>query len=248
MHLALVLAGGSAYQNEMTRVLIIGGSAEAWRLARLLPEAAVHLAAPERVPRNWPGQVSRGPVSPAWLADLQVDRVVIAPHPCDAKAIAAALRAAQAVGVPFLNLMRPEWRASARDNWHPIRLAREAKTVIPQGARVLVTLGRDTLPHLNGLRAQCLVRQLGPPGGNFPLRHGRFLPARGPFTVPHELRFLRKERIDWLLLRNAGGQGGWPKLEAARRLGIPVAMIQRPRRPVGPIVTTPEEAMAWTKT
>jgi precorrin-6A/cobalt-precorrin-6A reductase len=231
----------------MTRVLIIGGSAEAWQLARLVPQAQVRLTAPERVPRNWPGVVTRGAVTAQWLRDQAVERVVIAPHPCDAVAVVQATKAAQAAEVPFLHLIRPAWRATRRDRWHVLRSAPQAAQVIPRGARVLVTLGRDTLPQLNGLRAQCLVRQLGAPGGNFPLRQGRFLPAKGPFSIAHEIGFLRRERIDWLLLRNAGGQGGWPKLAAARHLGISVALINRPSLPMGPRVTKVEEAETWLK-
>ena len=92
------------------------------------------------------------------------------------------------------------------------------------------------------------MRRIGAALDPLPLRRGRFLTGEGPFTVTDEVRLLRKERIDWLLVSNAGGTGGWPKLAAARALRLPVAMIDRPRRPGGPRVSTVKEALAWLTT
>lgn len=89
------------------------------------------------------------------------------------------------------------------------------------------------------------MRRIGGGHAALPLWRGRYLHGHGPFAEADEIRVMRKERIDWLLVHNAGGSGGWPKLAAARRLGLPVAMLDRPRRPDGPRVTTVEEALLW---
>ncbi|WP_417210934.1 precorrin-6A/cobalt-precorrin-6A reductase [Antarctobacter sp.] len=227
----------------MDGLVIIGGSVEAMRLAQTVRGARVLLPVPERVTRRWPCPVSVGPITAEALRCARV--VVEAAHPGDAATAFAVAGAARAVGVPHLQLVRPPWRATRRDLWVPLRQPQEAAAVIPAAARVLVATGRDALPRLRNLRAEVLMRRIGDAPEPLPLRRGRFLTGAGPFTVADEIRLLRKERIDWLLVRNAGGTGGWPKLAAARALRLPVAMIDRPRRPGGPRVSTVKEAMAW---
>jgi precorrin-6A/cobalt-precorrin-6A reductase len=229
----------------MKGIVIVGGSAEAHDLAGNLPGAHVLLPGPERVVRRWPGQATRGSLAASEFRALGARVIVEAAHPCDGATAFAVARAARESGVPVLQLVRPPWRASWRDLWVALRNASEAARVIPPGARVLVTTGRDTLPGLRALRAEVLMRRIGRTAAPFPLRRGRYLCAEGPFDEFIERRLLRKERIDWLLVHNAGGGGGWPKLAAARHLGLPVAMLNRPRRPDGPSVQTVREALAW---
>jgi precorrin-6A/cobalt-precorrin-6A reductase len=146
-----------------------------------------------------------------------------------------------------LQVQRKGWHAGRKDRWAFLRHEAEAAQVIEPGARVLTTLGRGGLPKLAALNAHVLARRLRPGGGNFPLKYGRFIDASGPFRRAQEQRFLRKERIDWLLLRNAGGPGGRPKLDAARDLGLRVAMVARSPWPVGARARTIQEALTWLK-
>ncbi len=241
------IPAGLFYGGAMTGIVIIGGAAEAHDLARAMPGAHVRLPSRERVARRWPGMVSFGPVTAEWLRESGARAVVEAAHPCDAETAFAVARAARAAGLPLLQLVRPEWRPMRRDRWVPLRDVRAAAAVIPVSARVLVATGRAALPGLRALRAHVLMRRIGGGQAPLPLRRGRYLPADGPFTVHEEIRLLRRERIDWLMVHNAGGSGGWPKLEAARRLHLPVAMIARPRRPGGPRVATVKEALAWLR-
>ena len=51
--------------------------------------------------------------------------------------------------------------------------------------------------------------------------------------------------IDALVTKNSGGQLVTAKLTAARRLGIPVLMINRPPAPAGPLVSLAAEVLTW---
>ncbi len=228
----------------MNRVLIIGGAREAWDLAQALPGAQVHLPVPERIARHWGRPVTQGDLTERQLDG--VSAVIEAAHPWDAETAAQVAGMCRACRVPHLQLVRPAWRASPRrDRWVHLRDARGARQVLPAGARVFVSAGRQAEPALKGIPATFLLRRIGPPRRRSPLRQGHDLSAQGPFSAAEEIATFRRLRIDWLLVHNAGGAGGWPKLAAARALRLPVAMIDRPRRPLGPRVDSVTEALAW---
>lgn len=218
------------------KVLIIGGSAEARDLpARLAGDAVVMLPAPERVAQRWPVPVVPGLASrDALIARLGygVRVLVDASHPCDAEASRIAFEAARMADVPLIRLERPGWVPTRADHWHPARDEVAAARLVAPGKRVLLATGRQSLSKLKMLsRAYVFARQITDHEDRFPLPNGRFLRGRAPFTVAQEVALLRRLRIDWIILRNAGGAGGWPKLAAARKLGVRVAMLPRPDLP-----------------
>ena len=56
-------------------------------------------------------------------------------------------------------------------------------------------------------------------------------------------------RVDTLITKNSGGQATVAKLAAARALGLPVVMVQRPAVPVGvPEVADVKSAVEWLET
>ena len=65
------------------------------------------------------------------------------------------------------------------------------------------------------------------------------------FTVEGDLALLRRHRIDLILSKNSGGTGAMAKIIAARHLGLPVIMIQRPAIPQRPQVETIAEVIDW---
>lgn len=227
------------------QVVILGGSAEARHLAERLG-ATAQLWLPDRDRITGQGASA----SAALVAQVQsADALVLAPHPCDVESLRLGARLGAQAGVPVLRLARPAWRPTARDHWVHLPSARDAAALIPKGARVLVTLGRPALHELQALRhAVLFVRQLTKHDDPFPLRHGRYLHGIAPFTVTQEIALMRRFRIDAVLTRNAGGPGGWPKIAAARALGLPVYMVGRPRIATGPEVNSVEAAMDWLET
>jgi precorrin-6A/cobalt-precorrin-6A reductase len=90
-----------------------------------------------------------------------------------------------------------------------------------------------------------LCRVIDPPESGFPFENGRFVVGRPPFSVQEEVDFFRSEGIDWIVVKNSGGERSKSKLIAARQLGLPVAMIERYAVPECEIVSDAEEACAW---
>ncbi len=63
---------------------------------------------------------------------------------------------------------------------------------------------------------------------------------------PSEEAFLADaSAIDVIVSKNSGGTATYPKIAAARRLRLPVVMIDRPHKPHGVALDSPEAAMHW---
>ncbi|MHA6344159.1 precorrin-6A/cobalt-precorrin-6A reductase [Roseivivax sp. CAU 1761] len=227
-------------------VLVIGASQEARQLARSLPGARLRLPATGRAVPGAP-PAATGPIDAEWLGGQGVVAVIEAAHPFDTETAHAAARAARGLGLPHLQLVRPPWRPGAGAFWHRLRHAGEAARVLPRGARLFAATGREDLAALRRLPVATYLRVVSDDRAG---RLGRvaFVPGRPPFDLGSEMRLFRALGIEALLLRNAGGPGAEPKLRAAERLGLRVAMIDRPARPAGPRAASVKEALRWLQT
>ena len=62
------------------------------------------------------------------------------------------------------------------------------------------------------------------------LPDSHILAARGPFTLEENLAVLRRYAIRSMVTKDGGAAGGFPeKLEAARRCGVAVILVRRPK-------------------
>jgi precorrin-6A/cobalt-precorrin-6A reductase len=89
-----------------------------------------------------------------------------------------------------------------------------------------------------------LLRAVDPPPPPLPARHHLLL-DRGPYTADAERALLREHRIDVVVTRDSGGAMTAAKLVAARELGLPVVLLDRPPAPAVPTVATVDEAVRW---
>jgi len=87
-----------------------------------------------------------------------------------------------------------------------------------------------------------LVRSLVPDAP----RHPRLtaIVARGPFTAVEEARLMQECRVDVLVSKDSGGDAVAAKMDAARRLGIPVLVWARPPRPTAARLFQTTESLA----
>ncbi len=69
--------------------------------------------------------------------------------------------------------------------------------------------------------------------------------ARGPFGVADETVLMRRHAVDVLVTRDSGGALTSAKLTAARGLGLPVVMVDRPPAPGALTVASAGEAITW---
>jgi precorrin-6A/cobalt-precorrin-6A reductase len=73
---------------------------------------------------------------------------------------------------------------------------------------------------------------------------GELILGRPPSDPDTEAALFEKHRIGWIVSKDSGGQAA-AKILAARGLGLPVVLVERPKAPDGPVVPTVEAAIDW---
>lgn len=237
-------------------LLILGGTGEARDLAAALrgsPGARVSLAGATRQALDLALPVRRGGFGSAegfadYLRDESISAVLDATHPFAVRITARSRAVCDRLGVPYRQLLRPPWAPGPGDRWHSAPDAKAAVAKLPPDATVFLATGRQTLGEFVGLgERQVFVRVIDPPKAKFPFGRGRFIVGRAPFAVPDETAMLTALGVDWLVVKNSGGAQGWAKLEAARTLRLPVAMIARPPGPQDRTVRDVAAAVDWVR-
>jgi precorrin-6A/cobalt-precorrin-6A reductase len=241
----------------MKRVLILGGTGDAVRLAAravALPgvEVITSLAGRVRQPVAPPGRMRIGGFGGAkglvdYVQQEHIDLLIDATHPFATHMSYQAATAAQICGLPHMMLVRPPWEPVAGDRWLAVESLAAAIAVLPGVARrVFLTIGRQELAAFAPLQELWfLMRMIDPPMPDTPMPPGTLILERGPFTLQEEQRLLQTYAIEAVVSKNSGGDATYAKIMAARELGLPVVMIQRPPLPAGEQVADVEHAVAW---
>ncbi|MGE8498544.1 MAG: cobalt-precorrin-6A reductase [Pseudomonas sp.] len=218
------------------RILLLGGTTEALRLARELgPEATYSLAGLGRVPDDLTCQVRVGGFGgadglAAFIAEHGIELLLDMTHPYAAQISANAVRAARLASVPCWALRRPGWQASACDDWREVDDWEGLMAALSGFHRPLFTLGREPLAHLHEIPADqhWTVRCLQ---GQPSVARADILGARGPFSLEGERALFEHLGTDVLISKNSGSQSTEPKLQIARERGVPVLLLRRPVLP-----------------
>lgn len=238
----------------MTRLLLLGGTAEAREVTRALAgrvAVTLSLAGRTRAP-ELDGVTTRiggfgGDAGFAtYLDQHRPDAILDATHPFAANVSRRSARIAAQRGVPYMMLRRPGWTAGPGDRWTRVSDAAEAARQAGPQDRVFLATGRQTLPEFAALQAAYTwCRQIDPPDAPYPFANGAFLVGRPPFPEAQERDLFARLGVTLLVVKDAGGAASRTKLDAARALGLHVVLIDRPDLSDLPQVATVPAALRW---
>lgn len=224
---------------DRTRILILGGTSEARRLATELAarenlDILLSLAGRTEAPAEQPVPVRIGGFGGAQgLADFlmagRYDLLIDATHPFAERISANAAAAAERSGITAIALVRPEWVPVPGDHWHIVPdIPSAIASLGPTPRRVFLATGRQGAPHAEvAPQHSYLVRSVDPVDPPLALTDVEYILDRGPFALEGELNLLRKHSIEAIITKNSGGSAAYAKIEAARVLGIKVVVIAR---------------------
>jgi precorrin-6A/cobalt-precorrin-6A reductase len=241
----------------VARILILAGTTEATQLAARLVadghDVTSSLAGVTTSPVDRAGRVRRGGFGGAaglarHLVDHGIEVMVDATHPFAAVMPFNAATSAATTGVAHCRLLRPPWRPADGDRWHPAASLDHAATELPTigATRVFLTVGRQGLGAFAGCSGVWfLVRAIEPVPAVLP--GAQVVLGRGPFAFEDELELLNTHRIDTLVVKNSGGAATASKLDAARRLGLAVVVVQRPAQPEVETFAGVTEVVTWCR-
>ncbi|CAB3694411.1 cobalt-precorrin-6A reductase [Paraburkholderia rhynchosiae] len=220
----------------MTRVLLLGGTGDALRIAReLRPGDVYSLAGLGKVPDDLPCAVRVGGFGGSegmarYIEHEGIGLVIDATHPYAAQISANAAQASCSTRVPCWALRRPAWQPQAGDDWRVVNDWSELTDALAPFRRPLFTLGREPLAHLDEIPAHqfWFVRCLD---SHPDTTRARILAARGPFTLEGERALFALQGFDVVVSKNSGGSATEAKLEVARDRHLPVVLLRRPQLP-----------------
>ncbi len=192
-----------------TRLLILGGTTEAYLLAdALVADARVQVfnsfAGRTPNPRLPAGETRIGGFGGVaglarYLTATCIDAVVDATHPFASRMGWNAASACASTGTPLLRLERPAWTAAPDDRWESVEDWEQAVRALSRlGAkRVFLAVGRQEVAPFAVLRdTWLLVRAVSPPDPMPAFARAELLLARGPFDLPSERALLGTYAID----------------------------------------------------
>lgn len=184
-----------------------------------------------------------------YLRAEKITHVIDATHPFAAQMSGNAVNACVKADVPLIALTRKPWTAQDGDCWAHVPDIAGAVDALDQPARrVMLAVGRMHLAEFApNPQHFFLLRLVDPPKDPPPFPDHHVLVSRGPFTEADDLALMQAHRIDLVVSKNAGGTGAYAKIAAARALGLPVIMIDRPSLPDRQEAHSVAEVMDWLR-
>ena len=233
----------------MKRILLFAGTVEGRRLAeKIAGEVELTVCAAteyggELLPKTEGVRILIGRLNREDMEHLMqetsYDQVVDATHPYAAEVTSNIMAACRNSGIPYLRLVRPmvQEKGMAEDTWE------EAVEYLNQThGNILLTTGTKDLPVFTGLkdyRDRVYIRLLPVMDSlkrckELGFRTDHLCCMQGPFSEEMNLAFIRQWKIRFLVTKNSGTAGGFPeKYDAAKKAGIELIVIGRPKEPKG---------------
>ncbi|MEO0977749.1 MAG: cobalt-precorrin-6A reductase [Pseudomonadota bacterium] len=182
-----------------------------------------------------------------FLRAEHITLVIDATHPFAAQMSRNAAEACASLQLPLIRLERPIWTPLADDIWTHFGSMQDAAKALPETARAFLAVGRKEIRQFTWRDDICgLARMIEAPPQ--PLPPGWDLVLQRPSqSVSAEADLFRKHGITHLVTKNSGGMRAYAKIEAARKLKLPVFVIDRPHLPEAETAADIESVLEKTR-
>jgi len=172
-----------------------------------------------------------------YIQDKNITAILDVTHPYAQKMSSTAVKSASHCNIPCWRFHRPEWEKQQGDNWTEYDSLEQLLPHLRDKKNVFLSIGQikqefvkplETL--LEGKTQRQIVRTAVKPKIELAATM-HWIRAIGPFKYEDELALLKQFDIDVVVTKNSGGVATIAKLEAARKLNVPVLMLARPELP-----------------
>ncbi len=182
-----------------------------------------------------------------FLVRERIGAVVDATHPFASRMSANAVAACRATDTPLVVFTRPPWTRALGDRWNEVATMDEAVGALGAAPKaVFLTQGRLQLAAFaRAPQHRYIVRAIDRPAEIDALPNCKLILKRGPFSLADEVTLMRNEGVEALVTKNSGGRATYPKIEAARALGIEVVIMRQPPPPEAETLHDLDAVMAW---
>lgn len=225
--------------EQMTRLLVLAGTHEARRLVAELAtdqrfSIIASLAGATPAPLPLAAEVHRGGFGgadglAAFCRDQSIDAIVDMTHPFARQISANAAKAASVLNIPCILHDRAPWQPQPGDQWREFDSWQDMVAAIPSGARVFLAGGSASIAAFLTRDDIFLWARALNVDEVQSTKKVRFLNAMPNVDPATELALFRANDIGLLCCKNAGGDISVAKIEAARKLGIPIWLLARAR-------------------
>ena len=236
------------------KILLLGGTADATRLAHLLAEAGYDAtfsyAGRTQTPTPQPLPTRIGGFGGVeGLADYldreKITHLIDATHPFAAGMSRNAVAAVARTGTRLIALERAPWQALPGDRWQEVADIAGAVAALPATpARIFLAIGRQNIGAFAARPEHFYLLRFIEAPESIPLPDHVALAMRGPFTETGDRALLERHAISHVVAKNAGGEATRAKIDAARALSLPVILINRPAVPDRLCFETADAVMA----
>ena len=182
-----------------------------------------------------------------WLMDNKITHVVDASHPFAKQISQNTYEACINNKIPLVRLTRKPWEENNDDNWKIVNSYEEiGKLLSINKSRIFLAIGRQNLDFFwNFSKHFYLLRMVEEPQFKIRFKNYHCIVSRGPFKKNDDISLLKQFKINLLISKNSGGNGAFSKIQAARKLKIPVIMMNRPDLPIVKEFTDFNNVMKW---
>lgn len=163
-----------------------------------------------------------------FISENSVTKIIDATHPYALQITRNAKQAAHEKNTEYQLISRPPWKKQEGDTWIEVSSADEAIDAIPKASRVFLALGRQHI-DIFSQRIDChfLIRMVDEPNTDLSFYSYQVITGTPTSSIEDEIELLKHHEIQILVSRNSGGEQSYRKIAAARRIGIPVIMLNR---------------------